>query len=256
MTTKYSIKLGLASAALALALTSGIAFADTNNNSERKTDKAILHFTAKSQVDGQMKKILKPLVSGKVTAIGGTTLTVVDNHDNITYTVNASGAIVTKMGTPNATTTLSSVLVNDNVFVEGTITGTNITATRIYDGQLKVKNAEPMHPPVIKGDGQPVVAGVVSGVTGTTLTLTNSGVATYTVDAGSAMIVKKGVASSTVSSISAGDYVLVQGTINGTSIKASSVTDVALKVSTTTPPKGPKGFFGKIGSFFGHFFRF
>lgn len=226
-------------------------------------------------------------VFGKVTSVNGTTLTVVSMNrmhvgppntavptvtstaaSTTVYTVNASDATVTKNG---ASSTISNVLTGDTVFVKGTINGTNVTASAIIDGvtvgrmpmgrgnwktSSTVSTALP-----IKGNGEPVIAGNISAISGTTLTVTNSSNVTYTVDASSAAIVKNG-ASSSISSVSTGDQVVVQGTVEGTSITASSVIDQGTgKAPSGTGSVGASAgvhlnIFGQIGSFFKRLFGF
>ena len=105
----------------------------------------------------------------------------------------------------------------------------------------------------ITGNGQPVIAGTISAVSGDTLTVTNKSNVTYTVDATNAKIVQ-GQTTIAVSNLAVGDSVVVQGTVNGNSVTASSVIDQ--KVSTTGTTTQPRGFFGMIGSFFSHIFGF
>ena len=230
----------------------------------------------------QMAPMRTPGVMGSVSAINGTTLTVASRtfqrgttggtptSATTTYTVDASNATVMK---DNATSTVSSIAVGDHVFVQGTVSGTSVTATKILDGQFGrgmmgrgpgMPHSGTSTPPYggngangglggIQGNGQPVIAGTVSTINGTSLTLTNSGNTTYTIDASSA-VVKKGNATSTVSSISVGDKVIVQGTVNGTSVTASTVIDTTVSGSTGTSQH--VGFFGMIGQFFQHLFGF
>ncbi|MCR4280039.1 MAG: DUF5666 domain-containing protein [Candidatus Komeilibacteria bacterium] len=71
----------------------------------------------------------QPIIAGTVTAINGTTLTIT-NKSNVTYTVNASSAkIVNKKGL----STVSTIVVGDNVIVQGAINGTAITAYSVID---------------------------------------------------------------------------------------------------------------------------
>jgi hypothetical protein len=78
----------------------------------------------------------------------------------------------------------------------------------------------------------PGVMGVVASINGTTLTVTgrtgDSATTTYTVDASSAMVLKSTsgkVATSTLSAVVAGDKVMVEGTVSGTSITAKTILD-------------------------------
>ena len=211
-----------------------------------------------------------PGVFGTVSAISGDTLTVTSkgfgkSTTATTYTVDATNATVTKS---NATSSLSAVAVGDMVMVQGTVSGSSVTATSIRDGIGMMGNRGGMGPgmhatstPVIQGNGQPVIGGTVAAISGSTLTVTNKSNVTYTVDATNATI-QKGNAASSISSVAVGDNVVVQGTTNGTSVTASSVIDSGTSptpstASTAQPHKGGMGgFFGGIGSFFHNLFGF
>jgi hypothetical protein len=141
----------------------------------------------------------------------------------------------------------------------GTVSGTNVTATSIRDGVMGMRGTHPAgmasSTPAIAGNGEPVVAGKVVSVNGSTLDITNNSNVSYTVDTSNAKIVKGGVSSATISNVAVGDNVVVQGTINGNSVTATSVID---QVSSTNNPQNTKhvGFFGSIGQFFTHLFGF
>ncbi len=163
-------------------------------------------------------------ISGTVATINGTTLTVTGkarpNGAVVpTYTVDASSATVTING---ASSSVSNIKVGDNVMVQGTVSGTSVTAKTIRDGVAQL---------AIQGNGQPVVAGKVAAINGSSITITNSSSVTYIIDATNAKILVGNQASS-ISNVAVGDNVVVQGTVNGTSIVASSVID----------QKGPKGY--------------
>jgi hypothetical protein len=70
---------------------------------------------------------------GNVTAINGTIITMQEEADEggASYTVDTSGATVTKDG---ATAALSDIQTGDKIFVQGTTSGTNVTATSISLG--------------------------------------------------------------------------------------------------------------------------
>jgi hypothetical protein len=89
-------------------------------------------------------------IHGTVSAVNGTTLTVSITNDNdaddtagspTTYTVDASSATVLKGDgtTKPASSTLSSVAVGDTVMIDGTVSGTSVTAKMIIDGPMPVK---------------------------------------------------------------------------------------------------------------------
>ncbi len=209
---------------------------------------------------------MKPAVSGKVTAVNGNTITVSGlNHfgkDATTtiFTVDISKAKILK---DNATGTAATILVGDNVFVQGIVNGTNVSASIVHDGIMKGmenkdgKNSNENMMAQFQGNGEPVIAGTVSSVSSSSITITNTGNVTYTVDVTNAKIVK-GNATTTVSGIVAGDHVIVQGTVNGTSVAATTVIDQVRPQNPEKPNAKPqgKGFIGAIGGFFAHLFGF
>jgi len=234
--------------------------------------------------------MMAPGVSGTVSAINGTTLTVAamgrptpektaatavtaPTTMGTVYTVDASSAKIYK-GSATTTVSISSIAVGDKVMVQGTVSGTNVVATVIRDGiggamggkgfGGRGTSSTPSTTPVIQGNGEPIVGGSITAISGASLTVTNASNVTYTIDATNAKIVKSG-ATSTISAVAIGDTVIVQGTVNGTSVTASSVIDQGVKStngsSANTPSAGSHGgglggFFGAIGGFFKHLFGF
>ncbi len=194
-----------------------------------------------------------PAVTGIVSTINGTSFSV-SGRNGTSYAVDAANATVFKN---NATSTVSSIAVGDMVSVQGTLNGTNVAATKIRD---MVRSGEKENDGIqIQGNGQPVVAGKVSSVNGSTFVIANSSNVSYTIDATSAKIQKAGNASSTISNIAVGDNVIVQGTVNGTSVLAASVIDrTNANANTKANNNGHArmNFFGSIGSFFKHLFGF
>ena len=113
-----------------------------------------------------------PGVFGTVTTISGDTITVqskmwakpatgstAPTSTTITYTVNATGATVTKN---QAASSVSAIAVGDTVMVQGTVSGTSVTATKINDGVMMPQDA--------RG-----VFGTVTAVNGSTLTVQSKG---------------------------------------------------------------------------------
>lgn len=218
---------------------------------------------------GMMRKM--PGVFGTVSAISGNTVTVSQTRMGrpdqtqesapTIYSVDASNATITKNGSASS---LSAIAVGDTVMVQGTVNGTSVTATAIRDGMPKDTQREnsdthPM-PATMQGNGQPVVGGTVSALNGNSFTLGTKAGTSYSVDATSATIIKQG-ATSTLSAISAGDTVVVQGAVNGTAISASSVMDQGAPrtpsaTGTTNGEHPAGGFMGVIGGFFQHLFGF
>lgn len=226
----------------------------------------------------------RPVVVGTVATVMGNTLTInakAWQHKNKTtttaastvYTVDATNAVVTKAG---ASSTVSAITVGDQVVITGTITGTSVVATRIIDGKMSGRPEMPDRPKMgnastsmqfLPGNGNPVIGGSVTAMSSTTLTVTAKSGTVYTVTVGTATVQKAGVGSTaaTLSSIALGDTVLVQGTVQGTSVTASSIIDQGIVGSVPsisgenegdTKSVGHQGFMGAIGGFFSHLFGF
>ena len=207
----------------------------------------------------------QPGIFGTVTAISGTTITVESKGlrngsqaAGTTYTVDASTATIEKSG---STSSLSSISVGDSIAIRGAVSGTSVSATAIMDGfggRAFNKGTQPqMQQLPIQGNGQPVVGGKVTAIAGSVLTLTTKAGTMFTVDATSASVVKGG-ASSALSSVALGDNVLVQGTINGSSVSATSVIDQGAQGSGAPAAPGARnrGFLGAIGGFLQSMFGF
>jgi hypothetical protein len=207
---------------------------------------------------------MRPGVFGTVSAVNGNTITVTGkqgfgaNATSTTFTVDATNAKIMKNNTAG---TISSIVVGDTIAVQGTINGTNVVATTIRDGLMNrkmtgVNGKTNQKPSPITGNGQPVVAGAVSSINGSTLTITNKSNVSYTIDATNAKIVQ-GQNTISLSNIAIGDMVVVQGTVNGNAVTASSIIDQAKPANTsTTTGQTHTGFFAGIGSFFAHLFGF
>ena len=201
--------------------------------------------------------MMRPAVSGTVTAISGSTITInarqgfSSTTPTTTFTINATNATVRKN---NATSTVSSIVVGDRISAIGTVSGTNVTATSIIDGMMgrgnnddQGNNGNASSTAPFLGNGEPVIAGTISSISGNSVSITTASNIAYTVDTTNAKIVKGGSAS-TLSAVTVGDKVLIQGTINGTTVSATTVVDQTKQAS--------KGFIGGIGQFFMHLFGF
>jgi len=211
-----------------------------------------------------------PGIFGTVSAINGTTFTVMSeafnqNKTATTYTVDATHATVMKAGESSS---LANIAVGDTVRVQGTVSDTNVTATAIHESTLQGQGPRGLEQrpqqrpqqnvtPIIQGDGQPVVEGTVTAVSGSTLIITNKNNVTYTIDATNATIAK-GNTASTISEIAVGDDVMVQGAVNGNSITASSVMDSRTNPSANVSAfrSGFGGMLDGIGGFFHEMFGF
>lgn len=227
--------------------------------------------------NGRGMPMRQPGVFGTVTAINGNIISVSgkllksgtstsnSTSTNVIYAVDATNAKIIKN---NATSSISSVLVNDTVRVQGTVSGTNVSATIIHDGAImngRMGDVGRKNNGVdaIVGDGNPIVGGKVTALSGNSITIKNASNVTYTVDATNAKIVKQG-ATSTISSILVGDNLMVQGPVSGSSITATFVRDQGVDQNNNlTENKDGKenkkvgaGFWGDFRGFFRNIFGF
>jgi len=234
---------------------------------------------------GSRNGMMRSGVFGTVTSVSGNTITITgqqgfgSSSPQTSFTVNAANAVVMKN---NATSTIASVAIGDKIFAQGTVSGTNVTATMIRDGVMMGMRGNGKGPngagapgqnkngdwsgasttSAILGNGQPVVAGAVSIINGNQLTVTTKSNVTYSVDATNAKFVSGNNSTLALSNVSVGDTVLIQGSINGTNVAASTVIDQSKPAMNSGNPNpgnnssAKKGFFGGIGSFFMHLFGF
>lgn len=79
------------------------------------------------------KKIKWTVKFCTISAIDGTTITA--TKSGTTYTIDAANALIKRKY--NATAAFSEVMVGDIIHVKGTMTGTNIVATRIMDTSIQ-----------------------------------------------------------------------------------------------------------------------
>jgi hypothetical protein len=127
-----------------------------------------------------------------------------------------------------------------------------VVATSIKDGKGKSGDQNT----ILEGNGQPIVGGVVTAVSGSTITIKNKSNIIYTIDTTNAKINKAGKAITT-SDVVVGDTILAQGTINGTSVIAVSIIDQSNTTNNKNGDNGNhRGFFRRMGDFFSHMFGF
>ncbi len=270
MSNKKYVSIGLVLAIIGLGLITAPALAATTSTN---TPRYAGHGTGPRGVGQE----IKPTIVGTVSSISGNSIIVTGRQgfafgqknkatstqpvSSVTYTVDASSATVMKS---NATSSVSNISVGDTILVQGTISGTNITATLIRDGiinngqnRMQNQNGDQRNfsSSTIQGNGQPVIAGTISAINGSTITVTNKSNVTYTIDATNAKITQ-GQNIVTISNIAVGNNVMIQGTVNGNSVVASSIITQVNQTNTNAPAKKPVGFFGAIGNFFKNLFGF
>lgn len=113
-----------------------------------------------------------------------------------------------------------------------------------------------------RGSGRkmmPNVVGKVTAVSGNTITVASDRqktATTYTVDATNAKIMIPQSTTATVADLKTGDYIIVQGTVNGTAVSALSIIDQGQRQANQKSKNQARGFFGSIGNFFSRIFGF
>ena len=276
------------SGALALATVAGMSFAlplfaDTSAT-------ASLNGQVSSRMMGQRGQgvgrggvnMMRPTIMGTVASISGNILTVTVKRftkpvvgspsgtaptaTTVTYTVDVTNATVTKAGVAS---TVSAIAIGDTISAQGTLTGSNVVATSIRDGVMprgqesggKAGGSANANAGInlVAGNGQPIVGGAITAIStdGLTLTITNKSNVIYIVGITGSTKFLQGSTTIAISGVKIGDQVVVQGTVNGTNIVASTVIDQTKPAGiTTTNPGKHVGFFGGIGQFFAHLFGF
>lgn len=211
-----------------------------------------------------------PGVFGIVAQVSGTGFTLESrgfgpNAATTAYRVDASQATVFKDG---ATSTVAAIAAGDRAMVQGAVSGTNIAATVIRDGVPQGMGRHGGWGPHAsstpgktadfpQGNGQPVVGGTVSAVSGNAVTITNKA-GSYVVDASKATITKAGQTIA-LTQVQVGDALLAQGTISGANVAATSLIDqgqAPAQGGGDTVNGGRGHLFAGIGGFFRHLFGF
>jgi hypothetical protein len=265
--------------------------ADSNDNSNQMGGimgvlRSHIGFNEKNDNEnnrGDMRnRMMRPIVTGTVTFVSGNIITISGKttmhtasttQATSTFTIDATNAKIRKDESKSG---VSTIVVGDTLVVSGTLTGTNVVATIIHDGNKVMigkhdkrdkgdgdgedKNDD-VKSPIFVGNGQPITMGVITAITGNTITISNKSNVTYTINATTSNVLVKN-ATSTVSALTVGDQLLVQGVVNGSSITASTIIDSG-KVATTTEAtgnndneKGGRGILQGLRGFFSRMFGF
>ncbi len=195
-----------------------------------------------------MKAMHKPLVGGTITAVNGTLITLTTPTGTV-YTVDTSAATVVPKK-DNATTSLFTI--GSNIGVNGTISGTTITAATIFSApehglqKIKIKMA-PGH--------TPHAFGTVSNLNGSNFTIalptplgtTTPTTRTLTVVTSATTSFTKDGAPASLADVVNGTKVIVQGTINKDSatLTAATINVVTKDLKIKTGHGLKKGLFVK-----------
>jgi hypothetical protein len=209
--TKKSTVIALAAVILSASAFgfNGIALAENQASSSWKSSQ------------GHIKNYLQhaPGVIGTISSINGNIIAMTGKN-NTTYTIDASTAKIFK--NRNTVITAADMKVGDVIMAQGTVSGTSVAATTIFDGKPIVGK---------KNQGNfPGVMGVVSSMNGTTFMVTAKDGVVYTIDAANAKIHKGSPAiAATLSDILNGDTIMVRGSVSGTTVTASTILDGKLE---------------------------
>ena len=172
------------------------------------------------------RQFTPPAADGTIGTVNGSTFTVVDQKSGITFTVEAGSATIEKipdqstmtqgMRPTPTTVTVADLKSGDTVRVEGSVSGSVITATHIMDGKMMGRGFGGGHG--LRGNG-----GTVTAINGNTLTITGKNGTSYTVEAGSSTVSK--ITTGSLSDIKVGDEIMVHGSTSGTTITATNIVD-------------------------------
>ena len=188
--------------------------------------------------------------SGKVTAVSGSILTI-KGMKGATSTIDGTSATITMGFGKNATsTTIGAIKVGDRVTAIGTLSGSTVSATAIYDMVMHKMPKSMAGKGSWAGGGmmpKNVTMGKVTAISGSTITIAGMMNKAITIDGTSATVTKgfgTSATSSTVSAIQVGDYISAQGTISGTTVTATSIRDLGVITIPTGKGMMNKGKWG------------
>ncbi len=141
-------------------------------------------------------------VVGMVSSVNDSTITLIAQNST-TYSIDASKAEILKANlapTAPSVVGINDIKNGDMLLVQGTINGSSVQATTIFDGKLFDKSSR-------------AIEGTVSSVSGSTLSIIGTDNLTYTIDASAVSL----------ANINSGDHVRVEGVVNGTVVNASII---------------------------------
>lgn len=149
---------------------------------------------------------------GTVTAKGIGIVTI-RLHDGTIYTVNTVGA--TFSAHKGMTFVFSDIQVNDKIFVSGALTGSTVSATKIFDISL------PNHKGKVKG--------AVTAINGNTFTVTTKDNRIITVNTDGSTVVKQNGLVVALSNILVGSKVMIRGIWNSTTLDTLVASMIKIK---------------------------
>jgi len=157
-------------------------------------------------------------VTGTLTAINGTSLTLTASTSSATvYTVDASNIkkVLRRYG---ADTTLSALQIGDTLQVRGIVNVDNVTASTIRDMSLQARSG--------------TFTGTLSAINGTSFTLQSKDRGAQTINTTASTTFRLGTASTSMSSLAVGQTVTLSGVWDRTNSNVTA-TRVTIKVAST-----------------------
>lgn len=203
---------------------------DTKNNDEQgvqdENDNATTTTTTQKENDNNDKgDHATSTDNGSAENDSKTTVGVVSAVSSSTITLNAKGGVIYSITTAGATISgphgtsiaLANIQVGDTLMVKGVKTGTTISAQKIFDGALEIRN-------FVAANGA-VGAGIVTSINGSTFTIKPLGTqATTTVTTNGSTTFQLNGQPASSTALAVGSKVLLTGTTTSqTSIGASIV---------------------------------
>ena len=133
---------------------------------------------------------------GSVTAVSGSGFTLLTTN-NATFTVTTSGAKIVRL--PHTVVALSDIVIGDKVSIMGTVTGSVIDASVVFDLPINKKPA--------------MAKGTVTAVSGGTVTVTtkDNKAVTVNTDSNTQVVKKDGTAGTVATDVTVGSKVKVSG---------------------------------------------
>ncbi|HUY05863.1 MAG TPA: DUF5666 domain-containing protein [Acidimicrobiales bacterium] len=179
----------------------------------------------------------RPVVDGKVTAVGTGSFTVLD-RSSTSYTVSVTGTTTYKEHNVSSVG-VGDVQVGTFVDIVGSVSGTSVTAT-----EVRIETGEPTVVPSHSMGIRPDARGRVTALGTSSFTITNWAGKSLIVDTTDATTFEaRGITSPSLADIKVGDFAAVRGTITGTTVAATNV-----HFGDGHPFRGPNGSpdFGRV----------
>ena len=164
--------------------------------------------------NAQHQRFGQPAISGPVTAVNGNTITLTGANGTV-YTIDATSAKIRKSG---ATIQVSGIAVGDTLAVRGTVSGTNVAAASIMDGQGAAGSKN-------WSATANMSLGTITAISGSNFTMdshSKTGTSTVNVATTASTVFKNNQTVSALSNLAVGQRVVVAGTKDSSNNIASA----------------------------------